>query len=387
MDDCVTPVILDFKVWKTLHILYIYKDYYPVLGGIENHIHVLAEGMAARGHQVTVLVTSTGRTDEYSVVGNLTIIKAARIAQLASTPLSLQMFRHARQIRQVDVVDLQFPYPPGDIVARLVPHNPPLVVSYHSDIVRQRTLLRMYSPLLEDTLARARQIIVASPAYSATSPWLSRHMDRCVVVPYGIDIQRFRTCNPEMVEELRTCYDGMPIVLFVGHLRYYKGLTFLIAALKHLRTPAHLLIVGSGAEQNRLEQQMKEADLTGRVHFLGEVGDADLPAIYAAADIFVLPSHLRSEAFGIVQLEAQVAGLPIVCTELGSGTSFVTQHGRTGLVVPPANPLALARAIDLLLANPDLAQRMGAAGRARAIQEFSHSRMIDRKEAIYRSVI
>lgn len=370
-----------------MHILYIYKDYYPVLGGIENHLRVLAEGLVARGHQVTVLVTSTGRRNEYTTSGNLTIIKAARLVHLASTPLSLQIFRHARRLKQIDVIDLHFPYPPGDIVAQLVPHRPPLVVTYHSDIVRQQTLLRAYTPLLRQTLARAQRIAVASPAYSMTSPWVSRHLDRCVVVPYGIDTQRFDSWNPDIVTKLRTRCGGAPILLFVGHLRYYKGLSFLIAALKHLRMPAHLFIVGSGGEQSRLEKQIVEADLAGRVHLLGEVSDAELPAIYRAADLFVLPSHLRSEAFGIVQLEAQVAGLPIVCTELGTGTSFVTQHGITGLVVPPADPLALARAIDLLLANPDLARRMGAAGRMRAIQEFSHSRMIERKEAIYQAIL
>jgi rhamnosyl/mannosyltransferase len=131
---------------------------------------------------------------------------------------------------------------------------------------------------------------------------------------------------------------------------------------------------------------VQAAGLGERVHFLGEVDDAQLPACYHAADAFVLPSHLRSEAFGIVQLEAQSAGLPIVCTELGTGTSHVTQHGVTGLVVPPANPPALARALDLLLANPALARCMGASARARVVREFSHARMLERMEAVYSEV-
>lgn len=108
--------------------------------------------------------------------------------------------------------------------------------------------------------------------------------------------------------------------------------------------------------------------------------------MYHAADVFVLPSHLRAEAFGIVQLEAQAAGLPIVCTELGTGTSYITQHGETGFVVPPANPAALAQALNVLLANPELARHMGAAGRRRAMQEFSHQRLVERMEQVYFAV-
>jgi len=365
-----------------MHILHIYKDYDPVLGGIENHIKVLAEGQAARGQQVTVLVTNTEPRTTIRQAGNLTIIKAARWAHLASTPLSPAVFQQARRLRGVDIVHLHVPYPPGDLIARAIPGAPRFVVSYHSDIVRQRTLLRVYRHLLRRTLARADRIVATSPRYIATSPFLAPQADKCVVVPLSVDPTRFANPDTAAVRALRERY-GTPLLLFVGRLRYYKGLDFLIAALAQLPAPAQVLIVGTGPERQRLQAQVQAANLGQRVHFLDDVSDADLPAVYAAADLFVLPSHLRSEAFGIVQLEAQAAGLPIVCTELGTGTSYVTQHGVTGFVVPPADPAALARAIAVLLANPDPARRMGEAGRARVQREFSHTRLLERMEEVY----
>jgi rhamnosyl/mannosyltransferase len=205
------------------------------------------------------------------------------------------------------------------------------------------------------------------------------------VVPYGIDLSRFAVPDAAAVAALRQRY-GEPLLLFVGRLRYYKGLHFLLAALPLLRRPAHLLLVGIGPEEQRLRALVQALGLDDRVHFLGEVSDAELPAVYRAADVFVLPSHLRAEAFGIVQLEAQAAGLPVVCTELGTGTSYVTQHGITGLVVPPADPPALARALDVLLANPTLARQMGAQGQARAHAEFSHERMLQRYLEVYADI-
>jgi rhamnosyl/mannosyltransferase len=368
-----------------VHILHIYKDYYPVLGGIENHLRTLAEGLAARGQRITVLVTNTAARDEIEHSGSLTVIKAGRLLHAASTPLSARMVQHARALRDVDMVHLHFPFPPGDLVAQAVPGSPPLVVSYHSDIVRQRTLLRLYGPLLRRTLARARAIIATSPPYIKSSPWLRPHQERCTSVPYGIDMQRFTSSNPGNVAALQARY-GTPLLLFVGQLRYYKGLHFLLDALPRMQTQARLLLVGKGPEEPRLREQVRANGLQERVTFVGEMPNEQLPDLYRAAEVFVLPSHLRSEAFGIVQIEAQAAGLPCLSTELGTGTSYINQHGVTGFVVPPADPPALARALDVLLANPLVRRRMGEQAQQRATREFTHRRMIERIEQLYDSL-
>jgi len=369
-----------------MHILQIYKDYFPVLGGIENHVKVLAEGLTARGHRCTVLVTNPTKKDEIIQKGNLTIIKAGRLVHLASTPLSLKMFWYARQLKDVDIIHLQHPYPPGDLAALAVPNQPPLVISYQSDIVRQRFLLQIYGPLLQQTLKRASRLIASSPAYIESSPWLKPHAAKCIVIPPSVDPERFAKPDLAKVAALQQQY-GAPLLLFVGRLRYYKGLHFLLEALPFLQNAAHLLLVGTGPEEQRLKKQVEALGLSEKVHFLGEIADENLPNIYGAADIFVLPSHLRAEAFGIVLLEAQATGLPIVCTELGTGTSYITLHEKTGLVVPPADPRALATALDTLLASPLQRQKLGEAGRIRAKEEFSHAKLLERIEQLYLTLL
>lgn len=365
-----------------MHIVLLYKDYPPVPGGIEGHMATLAHGLVARGHRVTVLVTNPARTTTVAhPQAGLTVIRAGRLATLSSTPLSLAYWWQARQLAPVDVVHLQFPYPPADLAARLVPHAPPLVVSYQADITRQRWLRRAYAPLLRATLRRARAIIVTSTAYMQHSPWLQLHRARCRVVPLGIDVSRFA---PAPVPRRA---GAVPTLLFVGRLRYYKGLPYLLHALPQMHQPCRLLIAGDGPEAPRLRALVATLGLADRVTLLGDVPDADLPGVYQQADVFVLPSHLPAEAFGIVLLEAQASGLPVISTALGTATSTVNRHGQTGLVVPPADAPALAQATDWLLAHPQRARQMGAAGRANVLAHYTHELMLTQTEQVYQSVL
>lgn len=369
-----------------MHILQIYKDYFPVLGGIENHVRDLSAALAERGHRVTVLVTSRDHTTLVAQPqANMTVIKAARTFYAASTPLSAAMFAYARQLRP-DLVHLHIPYPPGDIAARCVRGHPPLIITYHSDIVRQKNLLRAYRPLLEATLHRAATIIATSPNYIASSPFLKRYAAKCVVVPLGIEIERFADVENSKLTAVehstfKTQNPTRKTLLFVGRLRYYKGLHVLLDALPLV--DATLLIGGTGPELARLAAQAAQLGVASRVRFLGDVADADLPALYHSADVFVLPAHLRAEALGLALIEAMASGLPCVSTELGTGTSFVNKHGETGLVVPPADRAALAHALNALLADAALRQRYGAAARERARTLFSRQSMVDGVERVY----
>ncbi|HWQ11320.1 MAG TPA: glycosyltransferase [Roseiflexaceae bacterium] len=393
-----------------MRILQIYKDYPPVLGGIEGHLRDLCEGLAARGHEVTALVTSLdARTRIERPRPGLAVLRAARAAHAASTPLSLAMLSLARAAR-ADVVHLHFPYPPGDLATLAVPGAPPLVVTYHSDIVRQRTLLRLYRPLLALTLRRAARIIATSDNYVKSSPFLRPHAAKCAVVPLGVDVRRFAPADerPTTNEQRRPAAESQvsvqehdespppahssfvvrrssPTILFVGRLRYYKGLHLLLEAMP--RVDATLLIAGSGPEQGRLAAQAAALGVAGRVRFLGDVPDEALPALYRAADVFVLPAHLRAEAFGIALAEALASGLPCVSTALGTGTSFANLHGVTGLVVPPGDPQALAGALNTLLDNPALRARYGQAARQRALELLSQEKMLDGVEAVYKTLI
>lgn len=366
-----------------MRILHIYKDYYPVVGGMENHIRLLAEGAVKQGLEVTVLVTSLTHSTDIQEMNGVRIIKAGRLATLASTPLSSALFLWVRRLKP-DITHLHSPYPWGEMSHLMFGQNQRTVITYQSDIVRQKSLLKLYRPFLRRILRRADRIIATSPQYIQSSPHLSQVADKCVVIPLGIDLERFQKARKEEVKELRSKYSP-PLLLFVGILRYYKGLEYLIRAMRHVN--ARLLVVGSGPMAQAWQSLAADLGLAHKIFFVGRVEDEDLPAYYQACDLFILPASHRSEAFGTVQVEAMACGKAVICTELGTGTSYVNVDGETGLVVPARDADALARAINRLLSDEASRAQMGERGKKRAMQEFSHEVMIDRVLALYESLL
>ena len=357
-----------------MQILHIYKDYFPVVGGIENHVKLLAEAQAARGHNVSVLVTSRDQHTRIETMNGVRVIFAARLATILSAPISPALFDLIRRETPA-IAHLHFPYPFGEIANHFCGRARRTIVTYHSDIIRQKFTRALYRPLMARVFARVDRIIATSPNYIASSPVLSRWKEKCVVVPLGIDPTPFETLP-------LTPRGSGERLLFVGKLRYYKGLNFLLEALRELPR-AHLIVVGTGPRERAWRALARRLGVDERVVFVGQVRDAELPAYYAASDIFVLPASERSEAFGAVLLEAMAAGKPVVCAELGTGTSFVNVDGETGFVVPARDSRALAAAIARLMDDADLRARMGAAGRARVRQEFTLEKMVERVMEVY----
>jgi len=366
-----------------MHIVHIYKNYWPIVGGIENHIRLLAEGQAKAGHRVTVLVVNTAHRTTVEEMNGVQVIKAARLATAASTPLSIMLPLWLRRL-QPDVAHLHFPYPLGEVAQFLLGRAKATVLTYHSDIIRQKTLLRFYRPLMMRVLEGVSRIIATSPQYVASSEVLRRFRAKCVVIPFGIEQERFRIPDGAGRQVLLSRYGPEPLILFVGVLRYYKGLTYLLQAMPQVK--ARLLIVGDGPMAPALREQARRLGLEDKVVFLGRVEDEALPAYYHAARVFVLPACERSEAFGLVQLEALASGVPIVSTELGTGTSYVNSHGESGFVVPPRDPQALAEAINRLIEDEALHARLAEGARRRAAL-FEAERMIAQIEALYREVL
>ncbi len=382
-----------------MKVLYLYKDYYPVLGGVENYVRQLAEAMRERGHETEVLVTNTHWRGVREIIEGIPVTKTGRLLNLASAPVSLTMFsdlyrRLLSSAHRPDIIHLQFPYPTGELAwlsSRLLTlggvARPKTVLTYHSDIVRQKRLLKLYSPFLGRVLKNVDTILATSPQYIASSPWLQNLADKCVVAPLGVNYERFANVQTDKVAALKAKYGaGQPLLLFAGRLRYYKGLQFLLQALPYISAACKLVVVGIGPMEAAWKAQATALGLNDRVFFVGEVGDDELPAYYQAADIFVLPACERSEAFGIVQLEAMAAGCPVISTELGTGTSYVNQSGVTGLVVPPSNPSALANALDQLLTNPNLRLQMAARAQQRIQTEFTIQQMTSRTEQVYQDL-
>lgn len=390
-----------------MKILHIYKDYPPILGGIENHVQLLAQGQAAAGHDVTALVTNPAgmRTTVLTEAG-VRVIRAARLATVASTPLSLVLpWQLLRQ--RPDVVHLHYPYPVGEVSQWLLRRGRATVLSYHADIVRQAGILRFYKPLLRRVLRRSDAIIIGSPPMRG-GVFLGEHQAKLHLIPYGIPLARFRAEPAEAdLTRVRAQIDAAfppatftasasnaatqtpphadtSTLLFVGRLRYYKGLDWLIRALPQV--PARLVVAGIGPLEAEWRALAAEIGVAERIAWLGETPDADLPALYHLADLFVLPASHPSEAFGLVQVEAMAAGVPSVCTELGTGTSYVNRDGVTGRVVPPRDPQALADAINSLLADPAQRAALGAAAQARVAAEFDLDVMVARVLGLYQTL-
>lgn len=366
-----------------MRILHVYKDYFPVLGGIENHVRLLAEAQAALGHDVTVLVTNPGARTTRDELNGVRIVRAGRLATVASTPLSPALVRELAR-HDADVTHLHYPYPVGEVAHLLVGRGRRAVLTYHSDVVRQKRLMRLYNPLMGRVLRSIDRIVVSTPNYLESSRVLRAFRDKCCVIPYGIDRRRFLEVDEGATLALRERLGGGPLLLFVGVLRYYKGLSYLLDAMPRLN--ARLVIVGDGPEGEALRRQVDDLGIAGRVVFAGRVPDEELPLYYRAADLFVLPASERSEAFGLVQLEAMSSGLPVVCTELGTGTSYVNQHGESGWVVPPRDAGALAESITMLLGDDALRRRLAAGALARS-KRFSAEGMVREILGVYSELV
>ncbi|MBL8046188.1 MAG: glycosyltransferase [Anaerolineales bacterium] len=364
-----------------MRILHVYKDYAPILGGIENHIRALAEAQVRNGHDVTVLVTNPrGRETVEEKLNGVRVIKAGRWATVASTPLSPSFSDWLKKL-QPEITHLQAPYPLGELAQWFNGRGRPYLISYQADVNRpvQKLIMLAYGPLFRRILRGAARVLITNPPFAANSPHLRPVKDKLALVPIGVDVSRF---SPRPAPATTP-----PTLLFVGQLRHYKGVDDLLRALKHLDTNVQLLIAGDGPQRAHWKVLTHELGLRERVNFLGNVPDAELPALYQRASVFVLPSTSRAESYGTVLVEAMASGLPCVTTEIGSGNSFVVQNEQTGLVVPPHAPPALAATLQRLLKDANLCEKLGQAGRARAVAEFSVETMVRRVEKIYGEVL
>lgn len=360
-----------------LQILHVYKDYHPILGGIEGNLQQVAELQAASGHDVTVLVTNPSDLPSRETINGVKLIRANRLVTVASTPLSVALPLILRR-QQADIVHLHFPYPLGEVSQWLLNRKRPYVITYHSDIVKQQSILRFYNPVLRRVLKNAARVMPTSENYVRSSGYLRPIAHNCTAVPLGINTIPFSQQRAVNSEQLT--------ILFLGRHRHYKGGDVLIRAMTTV-VQGRLLIGGDGPERAKWEALASELNLQDRVNFLGNVPENEKAALYQQADVFVLPAVNRAEAFGIVLMEAMASGLPCVTSELGTGTSFVVQHDETGIVVPPNQPTALAAALNRLIENPALRQQMGEQGRERVSAEFTITHMVERIEKVYTEVL
>jgi rhamnosyl/mannosyltransferase len=361
------------------------KFYPPHHGGIETLLRSLCRGLATRGVEVDCIVANdTPRTVHENDRG-ARIHRMASFGQLFSTSLCPAYLNAARR-HPADIWHAHFPNPLVDLVCLTGRRDVPLVLSYHSDVVRQNKMMWVYRLSLLRLLDRADRIVVATPKHLEHSAWLSAFQEKCEVIPYGINHERFAATADclRQAEELRAQAGGLPILLNVGRLVGYKGQRHLVEAACQLK--AMVWIVGTGPLRHELEGLAMKLGVAERVRFWDSVDERQLPVFLHASEVFVFPSITPNEAFGIAQVEAMACGKPVVSCALASGVPFVNLDGITGLVVPPSDTPALARAIQRLLDDASLRRCLGEAGRRRALDEFSEPVMVERYWRLFEKV-
>lgn len=370
----------------SLNVLHIFKLYLPDLhGGIQEVIrqlcHVTSKQFGVENRVLTVAQGPGGR--EIDLPENL-VIRCKMTLDLASTPMSLDMIgEFKRQIQWADVVHYHFPWPFGEALQQIFGRKKNSVVTYHSDIYKQRLLKILYAPLMHSFLNSVDRIVVTSQNYLDTSRDLERHRQRCTVIPLGLDEDNYEQPPPALIKSWQEKV-GRDFFFFIGILRYYKGLDVLLDAAR--QAPFRVVIAGTGPLEQKLKDRIKQEQLDN-VIFVGYVGDADKSALFSLARAVVFPSLYRSEAFGVSLLEGAMYGLPLITTEIGTGTTYVNKKNETGLVVSPGNKDELKEAMITLENDVDLCASLGKNARARYEELFTADKMGEQYFSLYTQLL
>ena len=374
----------------SLRIVHLGKYFHPAHGGIERTVRSLAHAQARIGCSVRVICMDhqRGRATRVEQDGPVEVVRLRRAASFYKIDHCPDLPKALRD-SQADLLHLHTPNPSMILGLMLSGDHTPLVVSHYSDVVKQRLRRVIFSPIERACYDRARLILSVAPPYIAGSAVLRRYPDRVAVLPIGLELAPFLDPAPEVREHgdrLRRTYPG-PLWFFCGRLVYYKGLETALLALPFV--PGTLLIAGDGPARTHLERLAARLELKDRARFLGDVPrDEDLAAYYLASDALWFPSNARSEAYGLVQVEAMASGCPVINTAIPhSGVPWVSRHDETGLTVPVNDPAAFAAAAVRLLTEPGLRDRLAAGARARAIAEFHCDAMGSRSKELYSATL
>lgn len=373
-----------------MRILQVSPYFHPHVGGVETHVRDVSLELIKRGHDVTVL-TSRYDSDLASqeTYEGLKIIRVRPLLTAFSTPVTPRICGEID--RSYDLVHAHSPPPFSEFFAvRTASHlGIPSVLTYHCDLEIPLIIGPLITEIYRRTLGRyaistADRIIVTTRSYAATSRAVWKYYPK--VIPNTVDVSRFRPgLDPSSIRERHNLGDR-PVILYVGRIVFHKGLEYFIDSAMFTKKEAVHLIVGGGPYMRQLKLRARRRRVSDRVVFAGPVLDVDLPKYYAVADVFVLPSVSRLEAFGIVALEAMASGIPVVVSNI-PGVREVVTHGLEGLLADPMDPGDIARKVNLILEDHDLAEAMGRRGRRKVVNEFSLERVTDTIESLYENVL
>jgi glycosyltransferase involved in cell wall biosynthesis len=381
-----------------MRIIHLAKYHSPFYGGMESHVEILARRQAKLGAEVCILCInsfdknlkwSQKTKTEIAFEDGLQVIKVGRLfsfLKLDFCPSVLLYLIYFSKLPNT-IFHVHTPNPTMLIALLLTGNIRNLAITHHSDAIRQRLLKYLFRPIEYLIYRRAATIVTTSKNYQEGSKFLRLYQQKLDVLPLGLELSNFTNPQPstfDRVAQLKAEH-GDIIWLAVGRLVYYKSLHIALAALQHV--PGKLLIVGTGKLMADLQQTARELNVADRVIWLGKTSDAELVALYHAATALWFPSNVRSEAFGMVQVEAMASGCPVInCYVAGSGVPWVSRHELEGLTVPINNSRAFAGAAQRLLADPGLRQRLSQSSRQRA-EKFSDLRMAQKSLSIYQRML
>lgn len=370
-------------------VVHLAKYYPPDQGGMESVTHILATGAAAAGHHVTVICFQRLAYPEADD-GPVHIRRCHADLMINTQPLGLDYFVSGiRAGRRADIVHLHAPNLLAALAACMLGRRPKLVVHWHSDVIGKGLLGRLVRPLERAMLARADVVIATSQRYVEGSMALIGLGDKISVVPLGVaDMTKAFKHGASLDERFERFLAGRRLILSVGRLTAYKGFHLLIEAAGEMDPDAAVIIAGSGELMAELAEQIRTRGLGSKIMLAGPVTDAELAALYQRTEVFCLPSMKRSEAFGVVLLEAMAYGLPIVATNIpGSGVPWINCHGVTGINVEVGDAHALAQACCQLLRDAELRNRLAKGARARFEAHFTADKFVERTLDVYQAVL
>jgi rhamnosyl/mannosyltransferase len=370
-----------------MKVLHVYRTYFPdTQGGLEEVIRQICLNALPHGVESRVFCLSKNPNPaQVDSEGGL-IVRVRQTFEIASCGFSLGgVAEFRRQVAWADLVHYHFPWPFADVLQALAGSSRPSIVTYHSDIVRQKLLKLLYQPLMNHFLGKVDRIVATSPNYYATSEVLSRMGDKVEVIPIGVQRESYPQIDDDspLLAQVEADY-GRGFFLFVGVLRYYKGLSILLDAMRD--ADYRVVIVGAGPMEKELRQQVKAQQLDN-VQFGGYVNDQIKMALYKLSRAVVFPSYLRAEAFGVTLLEGAMCGKPLISAEVGAGSSHINIHAQTGLVVTPGCSRSLREAMDSIYYHPGRAEVMGQRARARFAEYFTGSLMGRRYAGLYQQIL
>ena len=376
-----------------MKILQFGKFYPPDVGGIETAIYNITEELNKKGIKCDVLCSNSKREYKKEIIDRgsykYIVYRTKSYGKIASTSITPQMiFKLKEIIDNYDIIHLHHPDPMANFALFLVnPKKQKIVIHWHSDIIRQKFALKFYRPLLNWMLKKADVIIGSSTKYIEESEQLKKFKNKCVPIPYGIKKENLKI-NEEKIKEIKKKFENKKIIFSLGRFIYYKGFEYLIESSKYLPDDYVIVIGGEGKLKEKYEKLIMNNNLLNKVFLIGKIPQTHLGSYYKACDLFCLPSIEKSEAFGLVIVEAMSFGKPIVATNIkGSGVSWVNQNGVTGLNVEPKNPKALADAIRFICENPEIYIKMSKNALKRFEEEFTIEKEILRILEIYNKLL